>query len=173
MHSWYLYKVLYLSYGYSLFVQRASLVTFSELIMESMAKTVSNSGSKAVDSTSALTQDPDSGQDKEQDSDFTDGDDGESQDTPSRIWVQTDFWEYIDLLLVTVSFLLTPQTSPRHSSLRLPRTPPHSIVLVSPSPPSPKPSSRPYPHDLTLRINTFPPYSLPHTSSDTPEHQTP
>ena len=70
--------------------------------MESMVKTVSNSGSKAVDSTSALTQDPDSGQDEEQDSDFTDGDDGESQDTPSRIWVQMDFWEYVDLLLVDI-----------------------------------------------------------------------
>ena len=70
--------------------------------MESMAKTVLNSGSKTVDGTSALTQDPDSGQDEEQDSDFTDGDDGESQDMPSRIWVQTDFWEYVDLLLVDI-----------------------------------------------------------------------
>ena len=71
------------------------MVTFSELVMESMVKTVSNSGSKAVDSTSALTQNPDSGQDKEQDSNLTDRDNGESQDTPSRIWIQTDFWEYV------------------------------------------------------------------------------
>ena len=77
-------------------------MTFSELVMESMVKTVSNSGSKAVDSTSALTQNPDSGQDKEQDSNLTDGDDSESQDMLSRIWVQTDFWEYVDLLLVDI-----------------------------------------------------------------------
>ena len=70
--------------------------------MKLMVKTVSNSGSKAVDGTSALTQDPDSGQDEEQDSDLTDGDDSESQDMPSRIWVQTDFWEYIYLLLVNI-----------------------------------------------------------------------
>ena len=92
------------------------------------------------------------------------------------------------LLSVTFSFLLAPQSS---SSLptRLPRTPPYSIVLVSPPPPpSPPlalilvpcplrqhpPSLFPFLYSLLTLLNTEPPRSmdLPWISPGSPLHLT-
>ena len=68
------------------FIQRKSLVTFNELVLESMVKTVavahSGQSSDAIEGDSSVCEPNE-----------------RSDETESRDWVQADFWEFVDALL--------------------------------------------------------------------------
>ncbi|KAF8124140.1 hypothetical protein EV363DRAFT_1178470 [Boletus edulis] len=76
---------------------RGSMVTFNDLVIQSMAKTVEASNSKDTGNTS---NDPpiDNNEDPSGASDL----DVELDDSPSRLWISTAYWEYIDLLLIEI-----------------------------------------------------------------------